>query len=659
MKFNYSCLWQIKTPDDELHRWLVQTFLCLAQYFDAKVGLFFDLTYPISFYEAIEILSARMDLMPISINSFRPHAFSAPMLAQNKQNQKPALLIPHSPGHYVIYNGHAGGQIIDNKHLSKYFDEFILIIPKNNAISVHHAIKASRAFVSIWAMLLWAIITFIFIAIFFTASFMLLSELSQDNLIVSLTLVSLVLIGCVLIVREQNYLISKNYYLSWLGLVDYYYHRLFSLPLTYFYGLPIAEVMQLYADIKWSIKKYFNDYYLILLAILILAIGGCLLLFLWPTLGLIYVLLVLILLAIAWWIHRQKQPMLELLHNQREELNVQLERYRLAINAFNVKEVFNSFIYQLWQKQHQLIFIARRVFFLNFVQKKAYFFVPILSFVVVILWLNLNREVTLIWHKSFCLGLSLIVGYALVFICNQIIDAKSNNNIEKTLNRWPDIIAKTHVKPINIRGNIELFNVSFSYEENSALVLKNLSLKIDAEQFHLIYGPSGAGKSTLQKVLIGMLIPQRGQVVIDGQDLRSLDQQALRQYFGVILDDANLFAGTVLENILCGRNLSNRAIEHLLLSHEIFDYLIDMPMGLNTYVFWHLKNLSGFERLIILLARSLIHKPKILFMDEALNELSQEHQNIILNYLSQLEITRVITSNNKLLTVNPDQIITI
>jgi ATP-binding cassette subfamily C protein len=199
---------------------------------------------------------------------------------------------------------------------------------------------------------------------------------------------------------------------------------------------------------------------------------------------------------------------------------------------------------------------------------------------------------------------------------------------------------------MNIQGNIEVHDVSFAYAKSSALIIKNASINFSAGKLYLLCGPSGSGKSTLLKLLMTQEIAPAGQIIFDGQDVRSLELDELRKNFGVIKQDSSVFSGSIRANILCGRDISHAHLEDLLLSHEIYDVILDLPMGLETYVFDNATNISRLQLVIILLARALVHKPKILFLDEIFKGLNLEQQAIMSKYLYDLNITRIIISHD-------------
>jgi ABC-type multidrug transport system fused ATPase/permease subunit len=179
--------------------------------------------------------------------------------------------------------------------------------------------------------------------------------------------------------------------------------------------------------------------------------------------------------------------------------------------------------------------------FFEFVQRSFYLFVPSILFLAVAWFFPLNHE---IWQTASLMASAIIFGLALVLSFENLIYLSPfwfDKNTKNELDTWVSEHPKAHVQPVDIRGNLEIVNLSFAYHDMSVLVIKDCHLTIKAKELHLIVGASGVGKSTLLKLASGMLRSQRGEVIFDGQDLRSLDLRALRKNFGVIFEDAQLF----------------------------------------------------------------------------------------------------------------------
>ncbi len=197
------------------------------------------------------------------------------------------------------------------------------------------------------------------------------------------------------------------------------------------------------------------------------------------------------------------------------------------------------------------------------------------------------------------------------------------------LNATTEVVAnKTRIPRLN--GAIEFDQVSFRYRPDAADVIRVVSVKIEPGQVIGIVGRSGSGKSTLTKLIQRFYTPDRGRVMIDGQDISIIDTTSLRHQLGVVLQENLLFTGTIRDNIA----LSNPAIRieaiiavaTLAGAHE---FICELPEGYDTRVGEHGTGLSGGQRQRIAIARTLISNPRILIFDEATSALDYESEQVI------------------------------
>lgn len=200
----------------------------------------------------------------------------------------------------------------------------------------------------------------------------------------------------------------------------------------------------------------------------------------------------------------------------------------------------------------------------------------------------------------------------------------------------------TAAKPVP--GELELRNVSFRYS-GGPLVLDDVSLKARPGQFIALVGPSGSGKSTCLRLMLGFDLPEAGSVLIDRNDIRSVDVHMLRRQFGVVRQGGRPMVGSIFHNITGHLPLTSeeawRAARFVGLDEEIRR----MPMGLFTPVNHRGVSFSGGQRQRLLLARAIVRRPRVLLLDEATSSLDNPTQEFIMRNLETLGTTRVVVAH--------------
>ena len=209
-----------------------------------------------------------------------------------------------------------------------------------------------------------------------------------------------------------------------------------------------------------------------------------------------------------------------------------------------------------------------------------------------------------------------------------------------------------------VQGSIDIDHVSFAYESDLP-VLHDVSLHIQPGETVAVVGPSGGGKSTLCQLIPRFYDVSEGAIRIDGEDVRDVTQESLRQNVGVVQQEVFLFAASILENIRYGRpGATEEEVARAAKLAEIYDDIIAMPDGFNTYVGERGTLLSGGQKQRISIARIFLKDPPVLILDEAtsaLDSVTEAKLQATFERLSQGRTTIIIA--HRLSTVrNADRI---
>lgn len=179
---------------------------------------------------------------------------------------------------------------------------------------------------------------------------------------------------------------------------------------------------------------------------------------------------------------------------------------------------------------------------------------------------------------------------------------------------------KKKVKQVN--GAIAFKDVTFAYKRGMEPVLQNLNFQIEPGQTVAFVGASGAGKTTILNMVIGFSKALSGKVLIDGQDITTLNLDSYRKHIAVVPQTSILFSGSIRENITYGcEDLSEEELNQVLVASNLKEMIDSLPDGLQTKVQEHGGNLSGGQRQRISIARAFVRNPKILILDEATSAL--------------------------------------
>ncbi|MEX0298666.1 MAG: peptidase domain-containing ABC transporter, partial [Kordiimonas sp.] len=205
----------------------------------------------------------------------------------------------------------------------------------------------------------------------------------------------------------------------------------------------------------------------------------------------------------------------------------------------------------------------------------------------------------------------------------------------------PDTIEQ---KPIS--GEVTLKDIRYRYADNTPEVLQGVDLTIDAGSSVAIVGTSGCGKTTLLKIMTGLFKPTGGQVLLDGMSLNDYGLTHYRKQIGVVMQEDDLFAGSIAENIAFFDPETDMArVVETANAAMIHSEIMAMPMKYESLVGDMGAALSGGQKQRIMLARALYRQPKILFMDEGTAHLDVMTEQMVNQSISRLGITRIIVAH--------------
>lgn len=225
----------------------------------------------------------------------------------------------------------------------------------------------------------------------------------------------------------------------------------------------------------------------------------------------------------------------------------------------------------------------------------------------------------------------------------------------------PSIVdVKGAIEIKDVRGKIEFNNVEFSYNNGEEQVLSGLNLIIEAGKTVALVGPSGAGKSTLCHLIPRFYDINKGEILIDGYNIKNITMASLRKNIGLVQQEVFLFTGSIKENILYGNPKATDAdVITAAKKSSIHDFIMSLPDGYETYIGEKGVKLSGGQKQRISIARLFLKNPPVLILDEATSALDNQTEQLIQEALIELSKGRTtLVIAHRLSTIkNADEIL--
>jgi ATP-binding cassette subfamily B protein len=423
------------------------------------------------------------------------------------------------------------------------------------------------------------------------------------------------------------------------------------LPMSFFDRSPVGRLVTRCTTDVDALNDLFTTGVAAILNDFVFIFGlACVLLIFWPILGLVTLSPLPIMIVVTYFFR-----------NQVRDANRRIRTAVARINSFLQEHLSGMSVVQLFNRERK----TRKQFAeLNRLHMEAYkdaidafaYFYPSVEFlsvsgVAAVFWVGGSRVIA---ATGFTVGLLFTVIQWSQRFYRPIQDLSDKFNILQAAMAASERIFALLDEPVTItsaakpreliapRGEIEFRNVWFAYNggatpKDDEWVLRDVSFRVEPGQTLAIVGHTGAGKTTIIQLLLRFYDIQKGQILLDGVDIREMDLQDLRRMFGIVLQDPFLFTGTLESNVRLGTpNIDRAATEHALTEVGLGPFIQSLAKGVDTPVTERGGTLSVGQRQLVSFARALAHDPKFLILDEATSSVDTKTELMIREALDRL-----------------------
>lgn len=423
-----------------------------------------------------------------------------------------------------------------------------------------------------------------------------------------------------------------------------YFDHLFKLPLNYIHIKDSGEIIKRIDDLDLINNVIYNSFIIILLNTIILIPSLVILYWLNLYVFLLSFLYILIInITSIFYLKKLNNNLNNILKSSCEYKNTVVD----IVNSLNSiyysgnKKYFNCLIKDKYQKNIKVdelynIKLNQQNLIKNIINS--------IYLLIILTYLVLEGKITLVITFLFLINI--------LSDCNEKIVNTYNalyyqNKIRRKIDEFYTIQEEDYQGKKYSHGSITIKNLSFSYMYSKP-ILKNLNLNINKNEKIIIKGKSGVGKSTLCKIITKELNGYDGNITINNINLKELSINDIRLNIFYSNQNESIINGTIKDNILMGKELNENKLNKIIEICSLSKLLDQKPFGLDTYLFGGGNELSGGEKQLIFIARSLVNDPRILILDETLSEVNEElEQKIINNIFNYLKETTVIYITHK------------
>ncbi len=421
-----------------------------------------------------------------------------------------------------------------------------------------------------------------------------------------------------------------------------YYEHVLRLPMSFFGTRRVGEIISRFQD-AGHVRDAISGATLTIMIDTLMVIGGGIILYMQDGLlfGVAFILVILYAIIVFAFNKSLKTG------NQRQmEDNAQLTSYLVeSLNGIQTVKAFNAERKVNLETEGKFIKLLRSIFKLALTTNIQAILKGLVELIggVVILWIGAYQVLQGNMSVGSLITFNSLLAYFLTPMKNLINLQPELQTAMVAAERLGEILDleleydENEEKKMQINkfeGTVSLRNVDFRYGTRS-LVLKKINMEIKKSERIALVGESGCGKTTLVKLLLNFYPVEKGDILIDGNNILDIKKETLREHIAYVPQETFLFSGTILDNLLLGTNgIGMEEVVEAAKMARAHDFINDLPLRYNTHLEENGTNLSGGQRQRLAITRAILKKPDILILDEATSNLDSITEAAIENTIN-------------------------